>query len=111
MQRRNDGNDTIAAVFNMPGSRRLNPTLSGMSGISATSNTFSERCLPAQLCCFFCLCSCCVHAAALCTCSLCTAVPCQLYSPVGYSSWLGCNAAPTVVSRTVNNQLRSNSFG
>ncbi|DBB14361.1 TPA: hypothetical protein ACH3X3_004662, partial [Trebouxia sp. C0006] len=43
MRRQGDANDTIAAVFNMPGSRRLNPTLSGMSGFSATSNTFSER--------------------------------------------------------------------
>ena len=43
MRRHGDTNDAIAAVFNMPGSRRLAPTLSGMSGISATSNTFSER--------------------------------------------------------------------
>ncbi len=43
MRRQGDANDTIAAVFNMPGSRRLAPTLSGMSGISGNSNTFSER--------------------------------------------------------------------
>ena len=49
LQRRGDDNDTIAAVFNMPGSRRLNPTLSGMSALSGTSNTFSERC--SQHCC------------------------------------------------------------
>ena len=36
-------NDTIAAVFNMPGAQRLKPTLSGMSGLSNNSNTFSER--------------------------------------------------------------------
>lgn len=49
-RRQGDANDTIAAVFNMPGSRRLAPTLSGMSGISGNSNTFSERyCCPCTL--------------------------------------------------------------
>lgn len=49
-RRQGDANDTIAAVFNMPGSRRLAPTLSGMSGISGNSNTFSERyCCPCRV--------------------------------------------------------------